>query len=779
MKRVLILLLLFSLSCSSFSLYLWQKTDNWLSVSSFRTFLDLCLIDNQIIKSLDELKDIKTLIVPLASDLSPLEIQDISNYLNKGGSLIVFPIKESSELESNFFNSFPQFLKNPVTEGNLSYSLLNGSGFFIHDDVVISIRDDSTKEFLVNLIKESEPESLHSTKNFANMRIQEIEEIVQKTLKGKLPTEKNNNTLKYEKELLDVLERTVISGENFHVWKLTALKTEAEEKAELYKASFFDSLPIETRGIWISAKAIPQTRNGIASMVKEIADANFNVIFPEVFSHGYTIFPSSVAASYGIEKQHPKFINWDPLLVLCEEAKKNNIEIHAWFSVYYVGFGDYGPILSKYPHWAAVNIDGSLGYSRDGNFLYYASPLSGEFREYVTELMVEALKYDLDGIHLDYLRYSGMDVAETDYNQDAIAGFVERYNLLPNERRTKAPRLWIYYRSNGVDELVSLVSQKLRAIKPGIFVSAAVAPDGPPTDYSRNYLQNWPLWLSKGYVDFVIPMTYSPNPLNVKGWFASAVKKAPFFAPVYAGVSGFNLLDRSGLSKQVTELGRSSGSLGTFFFAYDHFDTQGLRVLKAGVFSNKAKLTHHYNPEDYSLLLDYCHSRAKSKQIEQIAALPLINLYTSLPKEGNAFQNYNTYKETIGLLKSTKNLLQATKTPNDESNSVNNQDFAFLLNDLELLESWLYSAGRYGLVSKESIDERLREVSEQLSVLLPNTVYSLTPSYLYEKNIWGSSFYHEVNTLYNIFLYDRTNHSNLKAKSLLEELILLASLSWE
>lgn len=115
--------------------------------------------------------------------------------------------------------------------------------------------------------------------------------------------------------------KTLQSKNSGNIWAVNALKTEVEAQLELYKATAYPSIPVETRGIWISSKAIPKTRAGIEELVKRIADAGFNVILPEVFSHGYTMYPSKTAEKYGIQKQNSAFLNFDPLEVLVEESK--------------------------------------------------------------------------------------------------------------------------------------------------------------------------------------------------------------------------------------------------------------------------------------------------------------------------------------------------------------------------------------------------------------------------------------------------------------------------
>lgn len=772
MKRMFILLLLISISFYSSALYLWQTPTNWQSITSFKTFLDLCLIDYHTIKDLDELNEAKTLVIALDEPLAASELKKLESFLEQGGQFLIYPQKEATHSLDSFLSHFPVSLEDNQTSSVL-YSRLASNGFYFRDDVTATILSDNTKEQLLACIKILEPESLQPAQAFIKRRLGEIEEIINDTLnyEPNLVSLPNPSKDKYKDDLLELLNKAQVTAELGQVWKLSSLKLEALEKAELYQATFYESLPVETRGIWISTKAIPKAAEGISEMVKAIAAAGFNVIFPEVFAHGYTLFPSEVAKSYDIEMQNPAYKTWDPLEALVKEAKQYDIEIHAWFSVCYVGFGDPGPLLTKYPTWALVNKDDSWGYSRGGNHLYFASPLNKEFRGYVTSLMEEAVtKYDLDGIHLDYIRFTGMDVPDTDYSKEAVAGFVKRYGLQPDEKRTQAPKLWIYYRTNGVDELVRLASEKIRSFDQNIFISAAVAPNGPPSDYQPNYLQNWPLWLEKGYVDYVVPMTYSPNPLNVKGWFNSAVNKSPHFGPVYAGVSAFDLLDRLTLNRQVSELGRSSGSLGSIFFAYDHFDWHGLNVLKAGVFNQPAKPAHHYKPEDWSSLIHFYLEKVRFLAVEYLFPTELVRAFEKLPQKPTEITTYEDLVQTINQIKNLSLYLRELK--------LEEKIQASLLNDLTILENWLAKAVHYGLVNQQSVDANLARIIGSLQNSAPQSIYATIPKYLYWQKIRGYEFYEEINKLLEQYRYDQNQRENRQLGVLLEELLFLSSFNW-
>jgi uncharacterized lipoprotein YddW (UPF0748 family) len=127
--------------------------------------------------------------------------------------------------------------------------------------------------------------------------------------------------------------------------------------------------------------------------------------------------------------------------------------------------------------------------------------------------MVEvARKYEVDGIHFDYIRYP-------DGDHCFCTGCRERFERSAGVRFKSWPHdalpggalqpQWIEWRRGNITAVVKGVSQQARAVKPGIKISAAVFPNW---DRDRDSIgQDWTLWCEKGYLDFVCPMDYTTS----------------------------------------------------------------------------------------------------------------------------------------------------------------------------------------------------------------------------------------------------------------------------
>jgi hypothetical protein len=141
-------------------------------------------------------------------------------------------------------------------------------------------------------------------------------------------------------------------------------------------------------------------------------------------------------------------------------------------------------------------------------------------------------RYDIDGLHLDYIRYSENGGASTNYqpwgyNPVALA----RFKRLNNRTATPTPgdSLWLQWRRDQVTALVRKIYLNAWVLKSNVRISAAVIPWGsPPADLSlgtwqskdayARVLQDWRGWLEEGIVDLACPMIYRTDNSGFGGW---------------------------------------------------------------------------------------------------------------------------------------------------------------------------------------------------------------------------------------------------------------------
>ncbi|HIE53461.1 MAG TPA: hypothetical protein EYP85_17045 [Armatimonadetes bacterium] len=172
--------------------------------------------------------------------------------------------------------------------------------------------------------------------------------------------------------------------------------------------------PVEMRGVWMHA-AKAKTPEEADALLDLAAQAHLNAVYLLVFYWGGHAYYHSDLAPFPQEVD-PAF---DPLAYMVRGAHERGMELHAWFVNGAYGRNEPGPIFAEHPNWA---IRSALGQPR--LWFDFGKP---EVREFQRDLMLEVLrKYEVDGIHFDYIRYPGRGYCYCDY---CLAEFRRRYGV--------------------------------------------------------------------------------------------------------------------------------------------------------------------------------------------------------------------------------------------------------------------------------------------------------------------------------------------------------------
>lgn len=182
----------------------------------------------------------------------------------------------------------------------------------------------------------------------------------------------------------------------------------------------------QLRGIWMHANFI-RTPAEADQCIEKIERANFNAVFLLVwYWGGQASFQTPLCPM--LEGVQP---GYDPLEYMIRECHRRKIEVHAWFVNGAYGHPEPLHLLDKHPTWL-VDTGGQPGP------LWYdlGKPAVRKFQR---ELMIDALtRYDLDGLHFDFIRYNGPAIC---YCKSCQGEFAERYGCgrIEPERRTAFP----------------------------------------------------------------------------------------------------------------------------------------------------------------------------------------------------------------------------------------------------------------------------------------------------------------------------------------------------
>lgn len=250
-----------------------------------------------------------------------------------------------------------------------------------------------------------------------------------------------------------------------------------------------------------------KTEAGIRRVVRELSDADANVVIAQVIRRHDAYYDSRVLPPTPDPALEDGL---DVLEVLLERANREGIDVHAWVSVA--------------PQWHRVYDElgvtrGSLGapnawrtYTADGTRSDYLDPGLPAVQDHVAAIVEElSTGYPtLDGIHLDYVRYAS---ERHGYHPDALA----RFRAETGETGTPAPTdpTWMDWRRAQTREIM----RRAQAASVGTDLSAAVTSwtDGPATPDRagfqgtrayRQVLQDWDRWARDGTVDALMPMNY-------------------------------------------------------------------------------------------------------------------------------------------------------------------------------------------------------------------------------------------------------------------------------
>lgn len=388
---------------------------------------------------------------------------------------------------------------------------------------------------------------------------------------------------------------------------------------------------VEIRGIWIDAGAIPKTEQSIRRMVRSYADAHFNMLLPETICRGYSIYPSTV-----IERD-PRFAGAiDPLPVIIDEAHKLGLEVHPWVWVFRAGYSaDKGSILRAHPDWAELD---SNGRELSPNGGYWLSPANPAARDYLARLYAELVgKYDVDGIHLDYIRYETEQKASYGFSPISTCLFGKQYGLDPANVRpgTLDQLFWIKFRERQVNTFVQRIAIQTRSIRPRAVISAAVGQY--PPEARVQLLQNWPNWAANKWVDLLVPMSYETDDARFGRLTSRQREAVDSYALLAEGIGVFVQKDPAQTVAQIG-ISRQMGAFGQVLFAASYMGSSQFAALKCGPYARAAALPFRSSSRACEALF------SKARHCAAAGDAELAAYYECAAKSLAAYEEYRSRK---------------------------------------------------------------------------------------------------------------------------------------
>jgi uncharacterized lipoprotein YddW (UPF0748 family) len=356
----------------------------------------------------------------------------------------------------------------------------------------------------------------------------------------------------------------------------------------------------ETRALWV-VRTTMGSPESVHALVQRAKENGFTDLIVQVRGRGDAYYESSIEPRAEALTQQPSA--FDPLALTIEEAHRYGIKVHAWINIYLVADLESLPVsrdhpIYRHPEWLMVPrglgaelydvppdnpryLDRIIDFSRlNHNELegLFVSPAHPGVKDNLFEIWMDiARRYEVDGLHFDYVRYPN---PQYDYSRVSIDRFrreiekrmtpSERRALMPQFRRDpflymrKFPAAYGEFQRAQVTELVERIYNGVKSVKPNAIISAAVFAN--EEDAARSRFQDWKEWLRKGWLDVVCPMAYTPDTETFRKQLGSAMTLA-YGKRVWGGIGAYKQTAESAVEK-IRAL-RELGAQGFILFSYD------------------------------------------------------------------------------------------------------------------------------------------------------------------------------------------------------------------
>lgn len=278
--------------------------------------------------------------------------------------------------------------------------------------------------------------------------------------------------------------------------------------------------------------------------IRRLADNGFNAILPNMLWGGVAFYESQVLpVAPAVAKQG------DQIRACVAAARKHGVQVHVWKVNYYLGSAAPKEFVER------MRREGRLQASSRGEEKTWLCPSHPANQQLEVAAMLEvARKYDVDGVHFDYIRYP-------DGDHCFCAGCRERFQQAQGLTLSQWPQAvlsggphrdsWLDWRRANITAVVKAVSEQTRAIKPKLKISAAVFRNWPSDRDSVG--QDWKVWCDRGYLDSVCPMDYTA----INQHFENMVSQQVAWAgrtPCYPGIGVSASSSRFGADRAIEQI---------------------------------------------------------------------------------------------------------------------------------------------------------------------------------------------------------------------------------
>jgi len=267
----------------------------------------------------------------------------------------------------------------------------------------------------------------------------------------------------------------------------------------------------QVRALWVPIWEIT-TPEKADQILQDANDNNINQLLVQIRYRGDAAYvPNRLSNFYeNTEKRYHAIKDslFDPLDYILNNNTNVDLEIDAWFPTFVITGHDLtklSPNHIYFIHPEYVTCDFSqeeMDYKQYmGAFLDPGIP---QVRQYTKNVIMDIVtNYNINGIHLDYIRYP-----------DSHYGFAElALNEYKKDVKFQDADAWKQWKEDQITNFVKDIYASIKKISPSTQVTAAVISN---LNEAERYSQNWIKWLQEGFLDKAYLMEYSTSTSTIE-----------------------------------------------------------------------------------------------------------------------------------------------------------------------------------------------------------------------------------------------------------------------
>lgn len=316
--------------------------------------------------------------------------------------------------------------------------------------------------------------------------------------------------------------------------------------------------PKEVRGVWITnvASSVLFAPWGISRALHQLAELQFNTVYPVVWNRGKAFYHSSALERITGQAIAPLLslthLGQDPLQEMVKLAHQQDMKILPWFEYGFMVPAN-STLAKQHPNWLTSKQNGTQAVDTEVLIPEVEAPSKGFFARLLTsgapnqiawlnpmhpavqglllEMVEEVItQYDVDGIQFD--DHFSLP-AEYGYDPYTVALYqAEHAGQFPPDNPDDED--WIRWRAGKISRFVEILHARIKARCPTCQFS--LSPNPAKFAY-RFYLQDWRLWVREGWIDDLVVQVYRDDIDKFDSELVKpAIKEASDRIPVSIGI---------------------------------------------------------------------------------------------------------------------------------------------------------------------------------------------------------------------------------------------------